>query len=218
MPNLLSIKKWDPMDPRSYRSLFMLQTEDKLLCKILKKRMDEMTVMKLERYQFGFTKGRSTLQAIWLLRNLEKTEREERKDLYMVFSDLVKAFDSVDRGALMKTLLQEWIKNPLGSLIWNIYSGAEGVIEQKYKFPLERGVRQGSAHDPNLFYLIFVKICRSSLTNEKEVLGHFAYADELVPLASSQPELKEKQFLLKKKQIIRNGNLYSKNKCYDSEF
>ena len=158
------------MDPRGYQSLFTLQTEDKLLCKILKERMDEMTVMNPERYQFGFTKGPSTLQAIWLLRNSVQTEREEMKDLYMVFIDLVKAFDSVDRGALMKRLLQDGIKNPKRSVIWKIYSGAEGVIEQKYKFSLERGVRQGS------------------------VLGHLAYADDLVLLASSQPELKKSSF------------------------
>ena len=67
------------MDPRKYRSLFILETEGKLLCKILKERIDDMTVMKLDRYQFGFRKVRSTRQAKWLLRNLVQTAREEKK-------------------------------------------------------------------------------------------------------------------------------------------
>ena len=49
-------KKGDQMDPGNYRSLFMLETEGKLLCKILKERIDDMTVMKLDSYQFGFKK------------------------------------------------------------------------------------------------------------------------------------------------------------------
>ena len=127
-------KKGDQMDPGNYRSLFMLEREGKLFCKILKERIDDMTVMRLDRYQFGFRKGRSTLQAIWLLRNLVQTAREEKTDLYMVFIDLVKAFDSVDRGALMNTLIEDGVNNPMRSLIWNIHSGPEGVLEQKYKF------------------------------------------------------------------------------------
>ena len=66
-----------------------------------------MTVLKLNRYQFGFRKVRSTLQAIWSLRNLVQTAREMKTELYILFIDLVKAFDSVDRGALMKTMIED---------------------------------------------------------------------------------------------------------------
>ena len=181
----------------------MLETEGKLPCKILKERIDDMTVMKLDRYQFGFRKGRSTLQAIWLLRNLVQTAREEKKDLYMVFIDLVKAFDSVDIGALMNTLIEDGVNNPMRSLIWNIHSGAKGELEQKYKFLLERGVRQGCVLGPNLFNLIFGKICRDSLKYDEEVLGHLAYAYDLV-LASSQSELKEKLALFNE-EVVKAG-------------
>ena len=42
--------------------------------------------------------------AIWLLRNIIQSAREKKKDLIMISIDLIKAFDSVDREALAKTL------------------------------------------------------------------------------------------------------------------
>ena len=119
----------------------------------------------------------------------------------MVFIDLVKAFDSVDRGALMNTLIEDGVNNPRRSLIWNIRSGAEGVLERRYKCLLERGVRQGCGLSPNLFNLIFCKICRDSLKYDKDVQRHLVHADDLVLLARSQSELKEKLALFDEKVV-----------------
>ena len=60
---------------------------------------------------------------------------------------------------------------------------------------------QGCVLGPNLFHLIFGKICRDSLKYDKEVLGHLAYADDLVFLASNQSELKEKLALFNEKVV-----------------
>ena len=67
-------RKGPKTDPNNYRSLFMLEAEGKLLCKIIKSRVQSGTDHKLDKFQFGFRKRRSTLQAIWGLReNLEKS-------------------------------------------------------------------------------------------------------------------------------------------------
>ena len=47
--------------------------------------------------QYGFVAGKGTTDAIFILRQLQEKYLENDKELYMVFVDLEKAFDSVLR-------------------------------------------------------------------------------------------------------------------------
>jgi phosphoheptose isomerase len=50
--------------------------------------------------QFGFMPWRSTMEAIFLIRQLTERCKEQRKDLHMIFIDLNKAYDKVSRNIL----------------------------------------------------------------------------------------------------------------------
>ena len=48
--------------------------------------------------QFGFMFGRSTMEAIFLIRQVMERYKEQNKDLHMVFIDLEKAYNKIPRN------------------------------------------------------------------------------------------------------------------------
>ncbi|GJV41140.1 retrovirus-related pol polyprotein LINE-1, partial [Tanacetum coccineum] len=57
--------------------------------------------------QFGFMPGRSSVEAIHLIRSLLEKYKERQRDLHMAFLDLEKAYDSVPRELIWKTLVDK---------------------------------------------------------------------------------------------------------------
>ena len=70
-----------------------------------------------------FMPGRSTTEAIHLLRQLIKRFRERKRNLHMVFIDLEKAYDKVPREVLWWTLMKTGIPIKYIDIIKDIYDG-----------------------------------------------------------------------------------------------
>jgi len=111
--------------PISHRSLFpakFLSTcflAESTLCLFRSKRRFKRS---------GFTSGRSTMDAILVLRLLSKVHREFSQPLHAAFVDLKAAFDSVDRLALWKALQGIGIPQYLLHLIEDLHNGSTSSV------------------------------------------------------------------------------------------
>jgi hypothetical protein len=68
----------------------------------LKEKLKIIPEEKIEEEQFGFRKGRSCIDAIFVIKLLMEKRKEFNCPLYMLFLDYEKAYDRVNRQKLWK--------------------------------------------------------------------------------------------------------------------
>ncbi|GKB80815.1 retrovirus-related pol polyprotein LINE-1 [Tanacetum coccineum] len=116
--------------------------------------------------QFGFMPGRSSMEAIHIIRTLMEKYRERQKDLHLAFLDLEKAYDSdMYEGA------RTCVRTPTGN--------------SEY-FPVDVGLHQGSAISPYLFALILDELSRGI---QESIPWCLIFADDIVLVSDTRDGL-----------------------------
>lgn len=98
------IKKGDRAVCGNSRGISLLATSGKVLTRILFRLLAHITEEVLPESQSGFRKERSTADMVFIARQLQEKAIEQQQDLYMIFVDLAKAFDTVNRTLLWEIL------------------------------------------------------------------------------------------------------------------
>lgn len=175
-----------PGDPASYRPLCLLDTIGKLLEAIIMKRLIEYTEREtgLSDKQFGFRKGRSTLDAISLVTSRARLaiESHTKADRYCAITtiDVKNAFNSANWELIVKALNEMGVSEQLSRLIQSYLTNRFLIYDTEVGPKTRRvtaGVPQGSILGPILWNIMYDSILKLELPEKTEIIG---FADDIV--------------------------------------
>ncbi|XP_076041883.1 uncharacterized protein LOC143025762 [Oratosquilla oratoria] len=95
---------------------------------MLSRLTDEITETNLPESQCGFRKHRSTTDMVFCLRQLQEKAREQKKDLFIAFIDLTKAFDTVNRPLLWLLLEKMGVPSNFLSVLKGLHEGMQARV------------------------------------------------------------------------------------------
>ena len=120
----------------------------------------------------GFRAGRSTVNMIFSLRQLQEKCREQKRPLYFAFIDLTKAFDLVSRRGLFTLLRRIGCPPKLLRMTESFHHNVQDTVHSKGSSPdpfsIKSGVKQGCVLAPTLLGIFFSLLLSPSLSQSED--------------------------------------------------
>jgi hypothetical protein len=103
---------------------------------------------------------RSTMEAIFLIRQLIERCSKQKKELHMIFIDLEKAYDKVSTNVMWWALQKHKVSIKYITLIKDMYDNVVISDEDTNEFLINIRLHPGSAMSPYLFALVMDEVTR----------------------------------------------------------
>ena len=178
----------DALECGSYRGIKLLDQVMKVLERIIANKIRSSVF--INNMQFGFRPGKGTTDAIFIVRQVQERFLEKKKDLWMAFVYLEKAFDRVPREVVWWALrcsgVEEWLVTVIVAMYDNVTTTIKTRDGESDGFEVMVGVHQGSVLSPLLFIIVL-----EALSKEFRVglPWELFYADDLCLIAETEEEL-----------------------------
>ena len=122
--NLVYKQRGDRAECGNSRGISILSVAGNVLAKIMFTRLLEHVVdLVLPESQYWFRRGRSTIDMIFVARQLQEKFREQHHGICMTFVDLSKAFDTVNQHLLWNTLRKFYCPPTFIAILQQFHSG-----------------------------------------------------------------------------------------------
>ena len=171
--------KGDILDCKQYRGIKLMEHGLKVLERVLDERVRKLT--EVDPRQFGFMSGKSTVDAIFIARQLMEKGIEGNLESYWGFVDIEKAYDRVPREVIYLSLRRKGVPEKLVRLIQETYRNTKTAVRTETnnsrEFNISVGLHQGSALSPLLFAIIVDEL---TLELRGEEMWELLFADDLV--------------------------------------
>ena len=113
----------------------------KILERVLEKRIRSQ--VQVDDMQFGFTPGRGTTDAIFIVRQIIEKYRGKKKPLWFAFVDLEKAYDRVPREVTWWALRRAGVEEGLVRAVRCMYEKANTVVRKDSRLSVSFEVKVG---------------------------------------------------------------------------
>ena len=189
----------DPRIPLNYRGVSLLSVISKLYTSALNVRLTNFAEDNklIVNEQNGFRADRSCLDHIFTLHNVLRIRNRMNSETFCAFIDFKKAFDLVDRDALLYKLRHNGIVGNFYKAISALYQDGKSCVRLNNEvtdwFDVTTGVRQGDSLSPTLFSIYLNDLAEEIINSESGImidtfcLAILLYADDIV-LTAPTPE------------------------------
>ncbi len=168
-------KKGSTQDLNNYRGIALLSAASKVYSLLILRRIQEPLHARILATQSGFIPERGTADHLFNIRQIGSFAKSHDKNVYAIFIDLKKAYDSVDREALWKVLEAYDLPPKINRILQNLYDGNQAAVKLRGKksewFPLNSGVKQGCVISPLLFNVFIDAVARLAFDSAIEERG-----------------------------------------------
>ncbi len=171
---LLPKKNKDRLFLKYWRPISLLNTDYKIIAKLLANRMKEVLSSIISEDQSGYLKGRYIGQNIRLLQDISFFTELKQLPCTLLAIDFKKAFDSLNWNFLLKTLKHVNFGPNIISYVKLMYNNIESAVLNNGStgnyFKLERGMRQGCPLSAYLFILA-IEVLANKIRNDPDIKG-----------------------------------------------
>ena len=197
-------KKGSHYDPGNYRPISLLQTCYKLYARLIAARLYAGSEPHLRDNQYGFRAGRSTNDAVFLVRRMQDLiDGKRNQALYTLFIDWHKAFDAIKPAALHLALTRLRVPAHTCNVIRELTACPHFQVAMSRELSTTRqqasGIRQGCTLSPLLFIamqtVLFHDVQKIFLeehplaTTPKLPLFDIEYADDTVLITRTRDHM-----------------------------